>query len=316
MKKTLIYSAFILLLASVACNKTDSAVSEEPIRFAFATDAATRSLVESDAMLRSTQAIKVYDDMGSTPYYIDDSAIYTSLWTFESGRTYTWRTGDHKFFAYTNANAFGTLSSAQKVSVSKTLTADPAEVDLLYSDIVTKTKAADTKITEAVEIPMNHLFAAVSVMVKNGTSNAVTVKSITAPEFKNSGSATIDFSGTNSSVSYGTISKSGSYATGTISNLDIAAGKMADVLTAETADDYVYGLIWPQSIAANAYTVDIEYTMGGKTFTSSVSLPAAATTWVAGYKYAYTLTINPNAIELTFTVKAWVEETEKNLIVE
>ena len=67
MKKTLIYSAFILLLASVACNKTDSAVSEEPIRFAFATDAATRSLVESDAMLRSTQAIKVYDDMGSTP---------------------------------------------------------------------------------------------------------------------------------------------------------------------------------------------------------------------------------------------------------
>lgn len=318
MKKTLIYSAFILLLASVACNKTDSAVSEEPIRFAFATDAATRSLVESDAMLRSTQAIKVYDDMGSTPYYIDDSAIYTSLWTFESGRTYTWRTGDHKFFAYTNADAFGTLSSAQKVSVSKTLTADPAEVDLLYSDIVTKTKAADTKITEAVTIPMNHLFAAVSVMVKNGTSNAVTVKSITAPEFKNSGSATIDFSGTSPVVTLGTVSASTStpYVTGTISNLDLAANKMADVLTGETADDYVYGLIWPQSIAANAYTVDIEYTMGGKTFTSSVSLPAEATTWVAGYKYSYTLTINPNVIELTFTVKAWVEETEKNLIVE
>ena len=45
MKKTFIYSSIVLLLAAaVACNKTDSPVSEEPIRFAFATDAATRAL--------------------------------------------------------------------------------------------------------------------------------------------------------------------------------------------------------------------------------------------------------------------------------
>ena len=46
MKKTFIYSSIVLLLAAVACNKTDSTVSDEPIRFAFGTGA-TRALVEN-----------------------------------------------------------------------------------------------------------------------------------------------------------------------------------------------------------------------------------------------------------------------------
>lgn len=316
MKKSLIYSAFILLLASAACNKNDSAVSEDPIRFAFATDA-TRALVESDDALRRTQSIKVYDYTGTTPYYIDDSAIYGAIWSFESGRTYTWRTGSHKFFAYTNADAFSAPNASHEVSVSKVLTADPAEVDLLYSDIVSKTKAAEAHITEAVVIPMNHLFAAVSVMVKNETTAAVTVNSITKPAFKNSGSATINFGGATTDIRYGTISVSGDFATGTISNLELAAGAMADVLTAQPADDLVYALIWPQAIAAEeAYKIDVEYVKDGKTFTSSVSLPAADVSWEAGYKYSYTLIINPNEIKLDFTVTDWVENEGTNLIVE
>ncbi|MBQ3765351.1 MAG: fimbrillin family protein [Bacteroidales bacterium] len=315
MKKTIIYSSLVLLLAAaVACNKTDSPVSEEPIRFAFATDAATRALNTNATEVLRTQTIKVYDDMGATPYYIDDAAAYSGgTWNFVSGHAYTWRTGSHKFFAYTNEA--GTFASGV-LTVSKTLTtADADQVDILYSDIVTKTQA---DAGQAVTIPMSHLFAAAGIMVKNATDGNVTVNSVSATGIKNQGYATVDFTGATTAVTYGTVS--GSLTGSTLSNVTLAANGMADVLGQAAADAAAYWLVWPQAIAAEGITVAIEYTIGAgttaKKYTSEVKLPTAAVEWKAGYKYLYTINVNPHDIKLEFTVTDWVENEGQDIIVE
>lgn len=310
MKKTFIYSAIVLLLAVVACNKIDSTVSEEPIRFAFATEA-TRSLVESNTDLQA-QTIKVYDDKGAASYYIDDAVTYgAGTWNFTSGRAYTWRTGSHKFFAFTDgAGSF----DDKKLTIEKTLTtADADQVDLLYSDIVPK---AESDAGTTVTIPMNHLFAAVGIMVKNATSGEVTVKSVSKPAIANNGSATVDFSGSEVSVSYGTVTASGDYSSTAISNLTLAASGLADIIAQTAAIANAYWLAWPQEVSAEGLTVAIEYTIGSKTYSQEVKLPAAAATWTAGYKYLYTISINPHDIVLDFTVTDWVTNAETTIIVE
>ncbi len=316
MKKTIIYSSLVLLLAAaVACNKTDSTVSEEPIRFAFATDAATRALNTNATEVLRAQTLQVYDDMGADTYYINDKVTYDSKWNFVSGRAYTWRTGDHKFYAYTD----GAGDFADNVlTVSKTLTAtDADQVDILYSDIVKKTKG-EASITEAVNIPMNHLFSAVSIMVKNGTDKTVTVDKVTVPAILNQGSATIDFSGDATVVTPGTVAAGSSAFAPGVTNVELAANKLTDAFaTAEATDaTSAYWLVWPQTIAAEALTVAIEYTKDGASYASELKLPAAETKWMAGYKYLYTLVINPHDIRLTFTVKKWSDPEEHNIIVE
>lgn len=312
MKKTFIYSSIVLLLAAVACNKTDSTVSEAPIRFAFATDAATRALVENQTDLQK-QKIQVYDDMSGS-YYINDKAVYDSgTWGFESGRAYTWRTGSHKFFAYTDGA--GTFAD-NKLTVEKTLTtAEADQVDLLYSDIIKKTEA---DAGAAVTIPMNHLFSAVSVMIKNGTDKTVTVNKVTVPAIKNQGSATIDFSGDATAVTPGTVAAGSSAFAPGVTNVELATNKLTDAFaTAEATDaTAVYWLIWPQTVAKEALTVGIEYTKDGAQYTSELKLPAAETEWKAGFKYLYTLVINPHDIRLEFHVTPWVNNEGQNIIVE
>lgn len=313
MKKTFIYSSIVVLLAAAACNKVDDTVSEEPIRFAFATDA-TRALVENVTGLQA-QTLQVYDDMGGDAYYINDKVTYEGvIWNFVSGRAYTWKTGNHKFFAYTDgAGAF----ADNKLTVTKALTAAEADqVDLLYSDIVAKTKGTES-ITQAVTIPMNHLFSAMSIMVKNAAGKAVTVNKVTLPAILNQGTATVDFSGNATAVTYGTPTASVAFASG-VSNVELAVDKLTDAVAKGEATDATscYWLVWPQTIAAEALTVAIDYTINGKVYTSEVKLPAAETQWKAGYKYLYTLKINPHDIRLEFTVTKWLANEGTNIIVE
>lgn len=312
MKKTFIYSSIVLLLAAVACNKTASTVSEAPIRFAFATDA-TRSLVENLTDLQK-QTLQVYDEMTAGTYYINDKVTYSDgTWNFVSGNAYTWRTGNHKFFAYTDGA--GTFAS-NVLTVEKTMTtADANQVDLLYSDIVKKTEA---DAGAAVTIPMNHIFSAVSIMVKNGTTETVTVNKVTVPAIKNNGSATIDFSGDATTVTYGTLTAASTAFAPGVTNVELATNKLTDAFAtgAATEATSVYWLVWPQTVAKEALTVGIEYTKDGSKYTSELKLPAAEIEWKAGYKYLYTLVINPHDIRLEFTVTEWVENEEENIIVE
>ncbi|MBQ3765350.1 MAG: fimbrillin family protein [Bacteroidales bacterium] len=313
MKKVFAYSAIVLLLAAaVACNKTDSAISGDgQIRFAL-TSPETRALVESVDDLKANQSIKVFDFLDGTNYFdANESVTYKNgNWVYDTGNGYTWKTGSHTFFGYTKDNACSI--SGKLVTVSKTLHASADEADIVYSNIVTKTAAqAKEDNYAAVGLNMDHLFAAVAITLKNATSSAVTVKSVTT-NIPNKGSATIDYSGETPAVTWNAVSQDGQYITATaLANAEVAADGLVDVLAQAAATADGYWLVWPQTHAKGDLKVTVSYTMNNKDYDAEVSLPATPEGgWLAGHKYLYTLNIYPTEVQLTFKVQPWDQQTQ------
>lgn len=311
MKKAFIYSAIVLLAAGTACNKTDSVLpGDGQIRFAL-TSPETRALVENVTDLQNNQTIKVFDFLDGTNYFdADETVSYSSgAWNFDSGKGYTWKTGSHRFFAYTKDNACAI--SGTVVTVSKTLTtAEANQADIVYSGLnVTKTsEEAKADNYAPVRLNMDHLFSAVSMLVKNGTTDAITVNSVSA-NIPNKGTATLDFTkpaeGDDATkVTYGEVSLDGQYVVGTaLSNVEVAAEGLVDVLGQGSATAETYWLVWPQTIAEDAVSVTVSYTQNESSYSKVVKIPAIA--WKAGNKYSYTLTIYPNDVRLVFQVMPW-----------
>ena len=308
MKKVFTYSAIVLLLAATACNKTESvSLGENGIRFAPAS-VETRALIEDEAGLQ-TQKFQVYDLLDGASYINEVISYADGAWNYEPENTYSWKAGSHKFFGYTQ-NA-GTLTN-NVLSVSKTLTtAEANQVDLLYSEIYSTTadawKADATHdVNTPVALHMKHLFSAVSITLKNYTDFEASVTKVTAPAIPNAGSASVSYAGDAVAVSYGTVGISGSFVTATpISTATaLASGKTIDVLSMAVADAKGYQMVWPQTLAEDAVTITISYTLNGVAYTDkTVTLPAD--TWEAGKKYDYELQILPSDIHLIFTVQDW-----------
>ena len=310
MKKALIYSTMVLLAGAMACNKTDHVLSGDGhILFAPA-GVETRALVTNDNIQAET--FQVYDFIGTTKY-IDDQITYNdtdAVWDYTNADFYLWKSGTHKLFGFT-AGA-GTLDNNQKVTISKTLTTATADqTDLLYSEIVTQDAAAWKAIagnTPDTPIALNfkHLLSAVSIVLHNGTDKSVVVNSVSGPAIAGSGSATVNYSGTEPTVSYATptVSETTPFvATAFPANTTLASDAVADVLNGG-ASSKSYQVVWPQAIAAGAVSVTVSYTMNGTSFTKKVvALPAA--NWEAGHKYDYVLHILPTGVKLTFVVQDW-----------
>ena len=312
MKKTLLYSIIVLLLGFTACNKTDTASfgSKTSIRFAPAT-VGTRALIE-DATGLQAQAFQVYDDMGGTAYYIDNSIAYdaTDGWVYETEASYNWKSGNHKFFGYTKG--MGTLSN-KVLSVEKKLTASDNEVDLLYSSIFSTTAAAwkaDASHTTDTPVMLNfkHLLSAVSITLKNCTEYDVTVNSISKPAIPNSGSAEVDFGGNESAVTYDDVEVDGDFVIASaLASTSLQSSESIDILTQAklTSDALHYYMVWPQTLkdGDDAVSITVSYVLNGATFNKTVSLPAD--TWSAGQKYSYVLQILPTDVRLVFKVDPW-----------
>ena len=328
MRKTIKYIATALILVLAAsCNKTDEILSGEAlIRFA-PQSIGTKATVDNAAglqdqafavvgLLKQPSATAFQSNFQNTISYVNGG------WEYGTSAKYIWKPGTHKFFAYTNGA--GTLGTDNKLTVSKVLTtSDEKASDLLYSSPFASTadawKAAHTALDSPVPLYFHHLFSAVSIAVKNCTSNAVTVKSVSAPAILNSGSATIDFTSADStSVTYGTVSEDATtkFVTATpISDASIALGenemidvlKMAKVAAPDTAASYQ--VVWPQTLGAgdNAVKITVSYTMTvdgvSKDYENTVSLPAD--TWEANSKYEYILQILPTDVQLKFVVQPW-----------
>lgn len=310
MKKSFIISAIVLLAGMTACNKTDRVLSGAgQIRFA-PTGVDTRAIVTDAAGLQA-QTFQVYDFMGETKY-IDDQITYNSTttgWDYTTADFYLWKSGTHKMFGYT-ASA-GELGSDMKVTFSKVLTtAADDQVDFLYSQIVTQDAAAWKAVegnTPDTPVALNfkHTLSAVSVTIKNCTDKAVTLNSVSGPTIPNDGSVTVDFSGTAPAVTYATPAASTTpfVATAVPANTSVAADASADVLNAG-ATTKSYQVVWPQTIAKDAVTVTVSYTLNGTAYTDKVvALPA--TTWEPGKMYDYVLQILPTDVKLTFVVQDW-----------
>ena len=308
MKKAFTYSALVLLLAASACNKTESvSLGESGIRFAPAS-VETRALIEDAAGLQA-QTFQVYDLLDGASYIEDVIAYADGAWNYASENTYSWKAGAHKFYGFTQ-NA-GTLTG-NALSVSKTLTtAEADQTDLLYSEVFSTT-AADWKADAAhtvdtpVALHMKHLFSAVSITLKNCTDFEASVTKVTAPAIPNAGSATVSYAGDEVAVEYTAPTVSGNFVSATpISTATtLASQKSIDVLKMAAADAKAYQMVWPQTLAEDAVTVTVSYTLNGTTYTDkTVALPAD--TWVAGKKYDYELQILPSDIRLVFVVQPW-----------
>ena len=308
MKKAFTYSALVILLAATACNKTESvSLGESGIRLAPAS-VETRALIEDAAGLQA-QTFQVYDLLDGASYINEVISYADGAWNYASENTYSWKAGAHKFYGFTQ-NA-GTLT-ANVLTVSKTLTtAEADQTDLLYSEVFSTT-AADWKadathdVNTPVALHMKHLFSAVSITLKNYTDFEASVTKVTAPAIPNAGSASVSYAGDAVAVSYGTVGISGSFVTATpISTATaLASGKTIDVLSMAVADAKGYQMVWPQTLAEDAVTITISYTLNGVAYTDkTVTLPAD--TWEAGKKYDYELQILPSDIHLIFTVQDW-----------
>ena len=308
MKKTLLYSACVLLLAALACNKTDSVIGEGDalIRFAPATED-TRALVYQANL--NAETFHVYDFKDGEKY-IDNTLKYgTEGWVYEDEEDYLWKNGSHKLFGYTKA--LGALPENKKLTESMVMTTSLAsgnQVDYLYSGIVNTTAydwkhtTGNTKATP-VTLHMKHLFTAVSMAVKNAKTDEIVLTSVTVPAIANSGTYTIDYSGEEVAVTTAapTVAETPFVSAAAAADVTLSAGAQLDLLTQAVANPIPY-VVWPQSFPET--TVTVTYTMNGNSYEATATLPAA--TWEAGKLNTYLLSINnADDIMLTFTVKEW-----------
>lgn len=250
------------------CNKTTSdepAVPEENITFSPAA-VETKGMISSSEFKTEGTSVKILDVLsfnGAEEEYLNDTISYkSSAWPLKSGKSYAWtRTGTHRFFGWLAKDAVTGLTPtdlwtsgityADKVltipSVSTDFTSS-AQFDMLYSDVILRTMTNSSTDDHSTVTPrMQHLFSAVSFGISNQLKDPVTLKEIRIQGIKNTGSATIIFSGSATAVKYsaftGSLSRSWSRAEGIIIP---SKTEVADAFDPEATQRNIR-LMWPLS---------------------------------------------------------------------
>ena len=322
MRKLVYILNIALAFGFVACDRTgvdDPQGEEGGVISLVPQTVETRALINNVTDLRH-YTLKVWDIWtGQTDPYIDNTLVYSSgSWQYGTtpASPYLWKSGTHKFYGYIDGT--GTYDpSAKTLSVSKSLTASANEKDVLYSEVFSST-AADWMATKTPETPVplhfKHLLSSIGIVVKNCTEGSVTLNSVSTV-IPNKGSATVDFSGNQSEVEYGSVTADETtpfipsdfpalpVALPSQGFVDVLAKK---VFTTGTADiDTSYFVIWPQTI--DTLKIKVKYTITDGTdvvvYDKTVKVPNIE--WVAGNKYTYTLNISATDILLTFVVQPW-----------
>ena len=144
----------------------------------------------------------------------DSWAVYNG----DTRLTYFWEgDGNYKFFGWLTKDGTATTGlqapttnfkttytntedKPYTLEVAGTLDKDYNQFDFLYSNVVNRTLPEGGK--GAVPLNMNHLFSAFSIGISNTSQDDITVKSIKLKRLHTTGSATIDFRGDNTAVTY------------------------------------------------------------------------------------------------------------------
>ena len=303
--------------------------------------AQTKALITPGNLNTAGSRFVVYDvhqkENGLDQYMDDQYLEYRDAqWSFtetEGGKIIQipWtKKGVHNFFAYNTYDA--AASKALPVTVGYTSFEDnqsytakqqylqiPSSGDWTLTkenqfDFIYASATRDVATGGYAPVPMSfkHLFAAVTVEVKNISTSSLTLNSLSFSKLNTSGKASADFQG---NVNY---------------TLAGAAGTELYKETPSTAIDIgqslaLYGsygnggafLIWPHSASdlVNA-TIELEYKQGNTTTKASVKLAENATikTWAAGNKYIYKVDISDNTI--SFDVIRVVEWINDDIILE
>ena len=280
---------------------------------------ATRAVTyDSDAQLQASSfACYAYED-GTTTQYISGSTVsYSdSQWTFDDGKHYWPASGALNFFAYMPADLSGTHCTfdptaydasdnadgysddsprivCTNLPVSFTVGSDNTQ-ELIFAYTADQDKFGTNSTLQPtpgyVGLTFKHPFARVCFKLSEASGTHVTVNSVTVSGIKNNGTCTFD----GSTIVW---TPSG-YATAlTVSGIPATN-------TPATGNDFY--LVVPQTFASNiTFTVNATWT-DWSNVTKNVSATVNVGSWVAGYSYTYTLTLDKFA--LTVDAKKFTEQ--------
>ena len=190
-----------------------------------------------------------------------------------------------------------------------TLTKDK-QFDFIYAS-ATRDVAADGY--APVPMRFKHLFAAVTVEVRNASTEKLTLQSLSFQNIKDTGFAEISFSG-DIKYTLSASSATGLFPYDTESQISVGESK---VLYETLAPDNAF-LIWPHS-ADNLKdaAIEIKYKLGNSTSTTSkiiLSENYTVKTWIAGIKYKYLIAVTDDKI--SFDVVRVVDWINDDIILE
>lgn len=270
---------------------------------------ATRAVTyDSDAQLQASSfACYAYED-GTTTQYISGSTVsYSdSQWTFDDGKHYWPASGALNFFAYMPANLSGTHCTFDPTAydasdnadgysddsprivctglpVSFTVGSDNTQ-ELIFAYTADQDKFGTNSTLQPtpgyVGLTFKHPFARVCFKLSEASGTHVTVNSVTVSRIKNNGTCTFD----GSTIVW---TPSGDATALTVSGIPATN-------TPATGNDFY--LVVPQTFASNiTFTVNATWT-DWSNVTKDVSATVNVGSWVAGYSYTYTLTLDKFAL--------------------
>lgn len=328
----------VMLLSALSCTKESGpeAGSDELIAVG-AQVAETKAIIEGETF-PDKSVITVYDWFAEANKYHMNGvyAQYTgnATWTYvelknslwaNSSAQYHWEEGTHKFFGWlqwdgsmyvddkylTPEEFFGNGFSFdnQKLSIgSKTMNQNTAQYDFVYSDIKTVEYSKGNN-PGRVDLKMSHLFTAFSVAAQNmSASNKITVQSISIEGLNTTNTATIDFSGNATSVTYGAGSNDDAAVPDYTFNPQMLLGTNLFDMSSKTdaSQSREYFLTWPMSAEKAAtvrLTVNYKVNNEANIITKTVNLNAKA--WEAGKKNNLNLVFKDKEIVLECIVMDW-----------
>ena len=270
---------------------------------------ATRAVTyDSDAQLQASRfACYAYED-GTTTQYIGGSTVsYSdSQWSFDDGKHYWPASGALNFFAYMPANLSGTYCTFDPTAydasdnddgysddsprivctdlpVSFTVGSDDTQ-ELIFAYTADQDKFGTNSTLQPtpgyVGLTFKHPFARVCFKLSEASGTHVTVNSVTVSRIKNNGTCTFD----GSTIVW---TPSGDATALTVSGIPATN-------TPATGNDFY--LVVPQTFASNiTFTVNATWT-DWSNVTKNVSATVNVGSWVAGYSYTYTLTLDKFAL--------------------
>ena len=239
----------------------------------------TKAMLDAEDLNQAGTTVKVYDYLtgytgeiggvsvtpGQTVKYFDaeiacNVSTSPATWPYVGGKEYTWtKNGTHKFIGWltvdgtssgltaealfgANQPAFNESTRILSIPTTTMTTTTIPQFDFCYSGVVSQDAATHTT-GAAVSLPMNHLFSALQITMKNTSGNKVLLKSVVIRGLKNRRSATIDFTAAIPSPDYANVSAVDM--TVFSSNEENGTEYASDRNAEHTLMSYI--LMWPQS---------------------------------------------------------------------
>lgn len=344
---------FLLIVSAavLSCEKEKTGLVEsQPITIFVGEDTSSKALLNDAGLKTNGNKVHVIDLLtgftGTASWmsgnkYIDDDIVYsgTQIWGYDSNRVYPWTSdGTHQFFAWLSYDtsmgltadtffgssvAAGFDPSTRQLSLpAKELNTESPQFDFLYGNTVNYIMPRTE--TGPVPLPMQHLFSAVGILLRNESQDRILVHSVTINGLKNKKSAVATFVGypatTTLTPSAGFIDN-GLFGALPVDTRTLEYGETYDLLARQSGvETPAYRIIWPQTVEDLApsnpenystypITVVYEYLDDEEHIqhTAHLRFPEG-TTFLSGYRYAYTLLFTQKHIQLNFTVNPWEYE--------